>query len=133
MVADLDRLAVVLAMQTPAWEPGTRQATLGFYEGELLRRIDPRHRSLGQFFQDEIASPLGEDVYIRVPEEIPNSRLATDAPHDSVLDATSSTTWDLSLNSDPCVEDTRTRRQHLHRVEIQFLNLRADRKQCGHA
>ena len=51
--------------------------TLGFYQGELLRRIDPRHRSLGQFFQDEIASPLGLDVYIRLPEKIPNSRLAT--------------------------------------------------------
>lgn len=31
----------------------------GFYQGELLRRIDPRHRSPGQFFQDEIAIPLG--------------------------------------------------------------------------
>jgi CubicO group peptidase (beta-lactamase class C family) len=81
LVADLDHLAVVLADQKPAWEPGTRQAyhaiTLGFYEGELLRRIDPRHRSLGQFFQDEIAAPLGLDVYIRLPEAIPNSRLAT--------------------------------------------------------
>ena len=84
MVADLDRLAAVLARQTPAWEPGTRQAyhaiTLGFYEGELLRRVDPRHRSLGQFFQDEIATPFGEDLYIRLPEEIPNSRLATLTP-----------------------------------------------------
>lgn len=84
VVADFDRLAVVLARQKPAWEPGTRQAyhalTLGFYEGELMRRVDPRHRSLGQFFQDEIASPLGEDVYIRVREEIPNARLATLSP-----------------------------------------------------
>jgi len=81
VVADLDRLATVLARQQPAWEPGTRQAyhaiTLGYYESELLRRIDPRHRSLGQFFQNEIASPLGLDVYIRLPEDIPNSRLAT--------------------------------------------------------
>jgi len=84
VVADFDRLAVVLARQKPAWEPGTRQAyhalSLGFYEGELLRRVDPRHRSLGQFFRDEIASPLGLDVYIRLPEEIPNSRLAMIAP-----------------------------------------------------
>ena len=84
VVADLDRLAVVLARQRPAWEPGTRQAyhalTLGFYEGELMRRVDSRHRSLGQFFQDEIVSPLGEDVYIRVPEEIPNARLAILSP-----------------------------------------------------
>jgi CubicO group peptidase (beta-lactamase class C family) len=84
VVADLDRLAVVLARQKPAWEPGTRQAyhaiSLGFYQGELMRRVDPRHRSLGQFFQDEIATPLGLDVYIRLPEEIPNSRLASLAP-----------------------------------------------------
>ena len=84
VVADLDRLAAVLARQKPAWPPGTRQAyhalTLGFYESELLRRVDPRHRSLGRFFHDEIAAPLGEDVYIGLPAEIPNSRLATIAP-----------------------------------------------------
>jgi CubicO group peptidase (beta-lactamase class C family) len=81
LVADLDRLAMLLARQRPAWEPGTRQAyhaiTLGFYESELLRRVDPQHRSVGRFFQDEIATPLGLDVYIRLPEEIPDSRLAT--------------------------------------------------------
>ena len=83
-VADLDRLAEILARQKPAWEPGTRQAyhaiTLGFYESELLRRIDPQHRSLGRFFQDEIATPLAIDAYIRVPDGIPNSRLATLEP-----------------------------------------------------
>jgi CubicO group peptidase (beta-lactamase class C family) len=80
LVADPDRLAHVLARQRPAWEPGTRQAyhgiTLGFYESELLRRIDPQHRTLGQFFQDEIAAPLGLEVYIRLPESVPDRRLA---------------------------------------------------------
>lgn len=80
VVADLDRLAVVLARQKPAWEPGSRQAyhalTLGFYEGELLRRVDPQQRSLGQFFQDEIATPLGLDLYVGLPESVPNSKLA---------------------------------------------------------
>ena len=80
LVSDLDHLAEVLARQKPTWEPGTRQAyhavTIGFYEGELLRRIDPQHRSLGQFFQDEIATPLGLDFYIRLPESISDSRLA---------------------------------------------------------
>jgi CubicO group peptidase (beta-lactamase class C family) len=84
LVADLDRLAAVLARQKPAWPPGTRQGyhavTLGFYEGELLRRVDPRHRTLGRFFEDEIAGPLGLEVYIRLPEDIPNARLATLAP-----------------------------------------------------
>ena len=81
VVADLDRLAVILARQKPAWKPGTRQAyhaiTLGYYENELLRRVDPGHRSLGRFFQDEIATPLGLDFFIRLPESIPESRLAT--------------------------------------------------------
>jgi CubicO group peptidase (beta-lactamase class C family) len=80
LVADPDRLASVLARQKPAWPPGTRQAyhgiTLGFYESELLRRVDRRHRTLGRFFQEEIATPLGLEFYIRLPEEIPDSRLA---------------------------------------------------------
>ena len=60
LLADFDRFAAVLARQKPAWLPGERQAyhavTLGFYENEILRRIDPQHRSLGQFFQDEIVA-----------------------------------------------------------------------------
>ena len=81
LVADVDRLAIVLARQKPAWPPGERQAyhgiTLGFYESELLRQIDPQHRSIGRFFQDEIAAPLGLDAFIRLPDYIPNSRFAT--------------------------------------------------------
>ena len=80
LLADFDRLAAVLARQKPAWPPGERQAyhavTLGFYENEILRRLDPQHRSLGQFFQEEIATPLGIDFYIRLPESIPDERLA---------------------------------------------------------
>jgi len=89
VIADLDRLAVVLARQKPAWEPGTRQAyhglTLGYYESELLRRVDPKGRSIGQYFQEEIATPLGLDFYIRLPEEIPNSRLAVIKPANYAL------------------------------------------------
>jgi CubicO group peptidase (beta-lactamase class C family) len=80
VVADLDRLATILARQRPAWEPGEVQAyhaiTLGFYEGELVRRIDPRHRTLGQVFQEDIADRLGLDAYLRVPASIPNERMA---------------------------------------------------------
>ena len=80
VLADLDRLAAIMARQRPAWEPGERQAyhaiSLGFYQGELLRRIDPEHRSLGQFFADEIATPLGIDFHLRLPEFLPDARLA---------------------------------------------------------
>jgi len=67
-VADLDALAEVLARQKPIWEPGTKHgyhaATLGLYMNELIQRVDPQHRSLGQFFQDEIAEPLDLEFYI---------------------------------------------------------------------
>jgi CubicO group peptidase (beta-lactamase class C family) len=81
LVTDLDRLAGVLARQTPAWPAGERQAyhgiTLGLYQGELMRRIDPRHRTLGQFFHDHVATPLGLDTYIRLPHTVPDVQLAT--------------------------------------------------------
>jgi CubicO group peptidase (beta-lactamase class C family) len=96
LIADLNRLATVLARQTPEHIPGEHQAyhamSLGFYENELLRRIDTKHRSLGQFFQDEIATPLELDFYIRLPEWIPDSRLA-------VLDKGSP--WAAILNLPP--------------------------------
>jgi CubicO group peptidase (beta-lactamase class C family) len=81
ILSDLDQLAVILARQKPAWEPGKYQGyhalTLGYYQSELLRRVDPKGRSMGQYFQDEIATPLGLDFYIRLPEEIPDTKLAT--------------------------------------------------------
>ena len=81
LLSDPDRVAEAIGKQVPAWTPGEHHGyhalTLGWYESELLRRVDPRHRSIGQFFHGEIATPLKEDVYIRLPEDIPDSRLAT--------------------------------------------------------
>src|SRR6476661_7950960 len=57
VVADLDRLAGVMERQRPAWPPGERQAyhaiTLGFYENELVRRIDPGRRTIGRVLHYE--------------------------------------------------------------------------------
>jgi CubicO group peptidase (beta-lactamase class C family) len=83
-IADPDALAAFLARQRPAWEPGTRQGyhalSLGWYEGALLRCADPQHRTLGRFFQEEIAGPLGIEFYIGLPPEVPDSRLAALRP-----------------------------------------------------
>jgi len=77
---DLDGLARVLARQKPVWKPGTRHGyhamTIGLYMQELIRRTDPAHRTLGRFFREEIAEPLGLDFFIGLPPEIPASRLA---------------------------------------------------------
>jgi CubicO group peptidase (beta-lactamase class C family) len=81
VLADPDALASILARQAPAWEPGTRHGyhhlSLGLYEGELIRRTDPRHRSLGCFFQEEVAAPLGLTFYIGLPPEVPDAKVAT--------------------------------------------------------
>ena len=80
VIADFDRLAGAIARQRPLWEPGTRHGyhgiSLGWYEGELVRRIDPERRTLGRFFADEIARPLGLEVYFGLPEDVPKRRVA---------------------------------------------------------
>lgn len=79
IVADHDGMAELLARQKPLWEPGTRTAyhpiTFGFFANVLLRRIDPKRRTLGRFFQDEIARPLDVTFHIGFPEEL-SPRLA---------------------------------------------------------
>ena len=55
-----------LAAQAPLWEPGTavgyHSITQGFLVGEVVRRITGR--SLGTFFAEEVAGPLGADFHI---------------------------------------------------------------------
>jgi CubicO group peptidase (beta-lactamase class C family) len=60
-----------LADEEPFWTPGTRNGyhglTFGWTVGEIVRRVSGK--SLGQFFQDEIAKPLGIDFWIGLPEQ----------------------------------------------------------------
>ncbi len=79
-LADPPKMSAKLAAQVPAWTPGTRHGyhgiTLGWYEGELIRRTDPAGRSLGRFFAEEIAGPLGLDLYIGLPDSVDRDRVA---------------------------------------------------------
>lgn len=80
ILQDPDRVAAAIAKQKPAWEPGTRHGyhgiSLGWYESELVRRVDPKHRTIGTFFQDEVARPLDVEFYVGLPADIPQSRVA---------------------------------------------------------
>lgn len=79
-MGDVETISRIIARQKPAWEPGTRQGyhafSLGFYESELIRHVDPQHRTLGRYFRDEVAQPLGLEFYIGLPDDVPSSRLA---------------------------------------------------------
>jgi CubicO group peptidase (beta-lactamase class C family) len=59
-----------LARQAPRWEPGTavgyHMRTYGWLTGEIVRRITGR--TVGAFFREEIADPLGIDWWIGLPE-----------------------------------------------------------------
>lgn len=64
-------MARLLADEVPVCEPGTRlyyhAMTFGWLCGELIRRIDGR--SVGRFFQDEVARPLRLEAWIGLPAE----------------------------------------------------------------
>ncbi len=68
---DWDLMAEKLALQRPLWEPGTQSGyhnvTFGFLVGEVIRRITGK--SVGTFFREEVAEPLGVDFHIGLGDE----------------------------------------------------------------
>lgn len=79
-LADFDYIAKIMARQKPLWEPGSQHgyhlSTMGMYMNELMRRVDPKGRSIGVFFAEEVAEPLDLDFYIGLPDSIPDEKLA---------------------------------------------------------
>src|SRR5918994_227709 len=60
-----DPIVKLLEAQAPVWEPGTGHGyhalTYGWLVGEVIRRVTGR--SIGTFFAEEIAGPLGLDLW----------------------------------------------------------------------
>jgi CubicO group peptidase (beta-lactamase class C family) len=69
---DWDAMTTALAAEKPWWPPGTNHGyhaiTFGWLIGELVRRITGR--SLGTYFREEVAEPLGADFYIGFGPEL---------------------------------------------------------------
>jgi CubicO group peptidase (beta-lactamase class C family) len=78
---DWEAVTDALARQEPWWEPGTKHGyhamTYGFLVGEVIRRVSGK--SVGAYFQDEVATPLGIDYYIGTPGEL-DGRIAEMIP-----------------------------------------------------
>jgi len=70
-IFDWDRMITALAAQKPLWEPGTQSGyharTFGWLVGEVVKRVTGK--TLGTFFQEEVAAPLNADFHIGLPEE----------------------------------------------------------------
>lgn len=64
-----DAMPTALAAQEPWWEPGTANGyhaiTYGHLVGEVVRRA--AGTTIGTFFRDEVAKPLGVDFHIGLP------------------------------------------------------------------
>lgn len=65
-----DPVCAAIAAQAPNWEPGTVHGyhvrSYGWILGEVVRRV--MGRTLGQVFAEEVAEPLGLDLWIGLPE-----------------------------------------------------------------
>lgn len=70
-IIDWDQVVAALAAQEPLWNPGTGYAyhaiTHGWLIGEVIRRITGL--TVGQYFDELVATPLGVDAWIGIPPE----------------------------------------------------------------
>jgi CubicO group peptidase (beta-lactamase class C family) len=75
-IFDWDTMIQAVAADTPWWVPDTAQGyspfIFGFLLGELIKRVSGSV-SFGDYFQREIATPLGLNCYFGVPDELLSS------------------------------------------------------------
>jgi CubicO group peptidase (beta-lactamase class C family) len=74
-MCDWEWMTRAIAALEPIAPPGSKtlylSMTFGWIVGELVRRTDPAHRSLGRFIREEIATPLGiTDLWVGIPESV---------------------------------------------------------------
>lgn len=136
-----DTITQRLADTSPRWPIGTAHGyhalTYGWLAGELVRRVDPTHRSLGRFVREEIVEPLEAELWIGLPQEhesrvspmIGNINAGVDAATDPAVKAmleqflgpNSPGGQALSLNGAFSVDGAFNRRD-VHEAEIPAAN-----------
>ncbi len=71
-VVGWDGVVAAVAAQTPNWEPGTEHGyharTWGWILGEVMRRVT--RRSVRCFIAEELARPLGIELWLGLPEQL---------------------------------------------------------------
>ena len=119
---DWEKVTTLLAAQAPYWEPGTAPGyhalTQGFLVGEVVRRITGR--SLGTFFREEVAEPLGADFHIGVPAS-EDDRIAELIPPlrgQAVGDDAGQTPLQANMSNNPGIDVSATRTRGWRGAEI---------------
>jgi CubicO group peptidase (beta-lactamase class C family) len=130
-----DPVVAAIAAQAPNWEPGTQHGyharSYGWITGELVRRVTGK--TLGRFFADEIAAPLGLEFWIGLPEA-EEVRVATIIPTPPPDDPAVRAALERFMGpetllgrvlSGPCnlfAYDTRWNRREFHAAEMPSSN-----------
>lgn len=118
---DWEKVTALLAAQAPYWEPGTQPGyhalTQGYLVGEVIRRITGR--SMGTFFREEIADPLGADFHIGLPasEDARVADLIAPPKGHAVADA-AQTELQANMSNNPGIDVSETRTRAWRGAEI---------------
>jgi CubicO group peptidase (beta-lactamase class C family) len=118
---DWEKATALLAAQAPFWEPGTAPGyhgmTQGYLVGEVVRRITGR--SLGTFFRQEVAEPLGSDFHIGFGAEL-DGRVAEliPPPAGGAIDDGAPSELMLNMATNPPVDPRATRTREWRAAEI---------------
>jgi CubicO group peptidase (beta-lactamase class C family) len=85
---DWEKVTSLLAAQEPWWPPGTASGyhalTQGYLVGEVVRRVTGQ--TLGTFFANEVAKPLGADFKIGLPEADDHRTVRVITPEAPLID-----------------------------------------------
>uniref|UniRef100_A0AC35U601 Beta-lactamase domain-containing protein n=1 Tax=Rhabditophanes sp. KR3021 TaxID=114890 RepID=A0AC35U601_9BILA len=72
----MDHLLIqkIIEEQTPYWEPGTQigyhAISYGWIVDQIIIHVDPKKRTIGKFFKEEITDVHGIDAYLGLPNEL---------------------------------------------------------------
>ena len=133
-LCDWELVVDTLAAQEPLWVPGTRHGysalTFGHLIGEVVRRITGR--TIGTFFREEVAEPLGLDFWIGLPEDqehrvAPNISADVDPAHlptfyQAALTDPSSVAAMVVMNSGGILMPDAVNNRRVHAAEIPAAN-----------
>ena len=75
-IADLDQLAHILASQPHNFNgnvvQGYHAVTRGWYLNEIIRRVDPKKRTIGQIVRQDFMPLLNTEFYLGLPNHLEN-------------------------------------------------------------
>jgi len=71
---DHTHISRIIEDQIPNWTPGSKSGyhalTYGWLVDQIVRRVDPKQRSLTEFIRDEVTLPHKLDFYLGLPAEL---------------------------------------------------------------